>query len=240
MNKQENNPDQKQPIQIEEEDIVKIIGCPFCNKVPTLDLDLDNYEDYTEKVSVIDLEKLKNGNIYVHISCPCMQKREFTIAEEKQYNIVYYDDTSSGECVRLCYMKLKLNEYIEKIENQAKIENFCTNRKFLFKKVPAFKYCFNCSKWYCDECLSEHSESSKEHFTIKSQGFIIPTKCELEACPLKGNVSQFCLTCKKHICSECNKVHTDAHKTVQISSALDSRKKENIPNNDEKNPISMK
>ena len=145
-----------------------------------MDTTNDFYKLLCKKCSRISMIKLfcENNQLFVKSICNCTEKDE----------IYSYNSFIS----------------IQPLNNS-------NNCKYCLEKdlsVNGKLYCFQCQKWLCDSCLSNHDQShSFYNYTFK---FELTCNCDK-----KGKITTFCIDCSKHLCDECSLMHSP-HSLVQF------------------------
>ena len=71
----------------------------------------------------------------------------------------------------------------------------CQKKQNEINNNNIFKYCCNCKKIFCDNCINNHE---KDHTIIENDKLTI--KCEIHP---KNKNKYFCFDCKIHLCEEC-------------------------------------
>ena len=91
--------------------------------------------------------------------------------------------------------------------------SYCDNRYILYsnndeKNNNDFNYCKKCNDYFCQDCLNQHKELYKDHFTINVNNLNI-------LCANHGlNFVSYCVDCKQNLCSNC--IKEEMHKKHNI------------------------
>ena len=72
-------------------------------------------------------------------------------------------------------------------------------------KNKAIKYCFECEKYLCEECIKNHNMSEEDH-TLIEQKIESDIFCEKEN-HNKKKFTKYCIKCKEYLCSSCKCEH---------------------------------
>lgn len=135
----------------------------------------------------------KNINFNFMPCTKCSGIPTFSYSPKESSNIKY-------EC--LCGNKgdMSIYEYMKQAESfEAKKK--CSNPEH--KREPnKVKYCVDCQKYLCDECLASHN---KTHIYVLDNKFNIQLNCKKDQKPIYA----FCTECKEHYCSHCIKEHRE-------------------------------
>ena len=119
--------------------------------------------------------------------------------------ISLYRNTIQLECPTHGNMSLDLDSYIEKSSKMAYFGQTCgicnSNRQIDDKNI--FKYCYDCNKTICYQCIHNHQTKFPGHNKLISSKQY-NTKCYIH----KGeNYEEYCYTCHKNICNSCFDEH---------------------------------
>ena len=151
---------------------------------------------------IIDKESLIDKEYY---SCPqCSSNIEILSIDDKEFEIIFKclnEDEKSNHKMQ----KMKINEYIKKIEKNSILINecsICKKNRYSVTNFPTFKYCINCKLVLCYECGEDHINKSNNsgHYLINNNEKNI--KCLIHP---KNNNIVYCFDCKRHLCKECLK-----------------------------------
>ena len=134
---------------------------------------------------------------------------------EKCFNIpkitIKNKDEIQLECQTCKSINLSHIDYFNKYININEKDdlNSLPNCNFKEHNEKAILYCFKCSKYLCNYCLSNHNAIFKEkgHLTIKQK---INHKYFCEEQEHEENIlNRFCLKCNKYLCCDCKCEHND-------------------------------
>lgn len=73
-------------------------------------------------------------------------------------------------------------------------------------KCDAFKYCINCAKFLCDECLKIHYIPFKETHILLNQKVENQIYCKKKG-HSENKINRYCIKCEKYFCPECKCEH---------------------------------
>ena len=81
-------------------------------------------------------------------------------------------------------------------------------------KNEAIKFCKDCEKWLCEECIKIHSMFNGNH-SLSNKQIPLKNKCKIH---IKNYTEYFCLYCKEEICPLCiaNNSEHSKHKTLKF------------------------
>ena len=104
-------------------------------------------------------------------------------------------------------MSLDLDTYMDKSSQNAYFSQtcgFCNSNKQISEQ-NIFKYCYDCNKVICYQCIYNHQKNFPGHNTL------IPSKLYNTKCYIhKGqNYEEYCYTCQKNICNACFDEHKE-------------------------------
>ena len=120
--------------------------------------------------------------------------------------INYINENGTIELLLKCEcgnsVRLPLNDFLNlKVEKEDKVIKcyICSSNS----PNNDYKYCFNCNKFYCNECREIFKESEKEHIFSKRRIFF---NCICEK-HINHKIEFFCNNCSQLLCKKCNKRH---------------------------------
>lgn len=119
--------------------------------------------------------------------------------------ISLYRNTIQLECPIHGNMSLDLNSYMQQSSRNSYFGKTCgicnTNKQINDQNI--FKYCYDCDKVICYQCIYTHQKNFPGHNKIIfSKEY--NTKCYIH----KGeNYEEFCYTCNRNICNSCFNEH---------------------------------
>ena len=121
--------------------------------------------------------------------------------------ISLYRDTIQLECQVHGNQSLDLDAFMEQSSKNSyfgKTCGICNNNKQI-NDHNIFKYCYDCDKVICYQCINSHQNSFPNHNKlIFSKQY--NTKCHIH----KGeNYEEYCYSCKKNICNLCFDEHKE-------------------------------
>ena len=104
-------------------------------------------------------------------------------------------------------MSLDLDTYMDKFSQYSyfgQICGFCNSNK-QNSDQNIFKYCYDCNKVICYQCIHTHQNNFPGH------NILIPSKLYNTKCYIhKGqNYEEYCYTCQKNICNACFDEHKE-------------------------------
>lgn len=116
---------------------------------------------------------------------------------------IFYQNNSTVKVKCKCNFKKEysMDEFLKEIEEEK--ETFCSHAKHKDKK--ATRYCMNCLKNFCVDCVEYHDGQYSDHRTTSCVQFHISSVCEESNC--QGKIKFYCKTCGLHICDRCLKTH---------------------------------
>ncbi|XP_032228391.2 E3 ubiquitin-protein ligase TRIM71 [Nematostella vectensis] len=184
--------------------------CSLCSEVLTEPKILRCFHVYCQKC--LQAETNEAGEKSKILKCPCCLEKTETANGEANYSILHSrflevlsimeSNTSGKECDIKCA---------------------CKNR------LIAIAHCFDCSRYFCENCLEAHNKINDEHRTVHFAGFqegdyygILQRQsfCERPNHG-KGLLSFYCGTCKRSVCQCC--ITTEQQNTAHEISGLDSK-----------------
>lgn len=154
-----------------------------------------------------------NPDRTVTVRCKCFVKDESKIDIN--------GDLSFEELTKYSEYTITLRKFIEEAKRE-KEKHFCCEHS-----KETRKYCTDCQKWYCINCLIDHDKYRKEDKIITSNGFIVSPFCENSKCKSKGKGKAvgYCNMCNIQLCIECSLFHMSKnHKGSELSHMLNMDK----------------
>ena len=94
-----------------------------------------------------------------------------------------------------------------------------TSTKDMVASVLATKYCPECKKFFCDNCIEDH-DNFNQHISINSTGLMINSLCENKNCKTNGKIEFYCGKCKLHICANCKSEHKK-HQLIDLFAVVE-------------------
>ena len=167
-------------------------------------------------IKINDDENFSNSSIVICEECFNIPK--ITILKKNKVKI---------ECLKCNTKDIKDISYFDKFLNGLNEKKFIDLPKCTFDEKhesKADKYCFQCTKYLCKECIINHNKYFKERSHI-----LIGQKIENQYyCNQKGHkeyiYNGYCTECNKYLCPQCK----CEHKTENIYYFDDSRNKDVI------------
>ena len=122
------------------------------------------------------------------------------------------NNTLSFECPNHGDQNISIKEYLQNMPKNTYLYNkccICEKQQNQINNDNIFKYCFNCKKVICNNCIYKHN---KNHLYIDNDKLCI--KCLVHP---KNNNKNYCFDCKVHLCEDCLKERKHwMHKKIDI------------------------
>ena len=121
-----------------------------------------------------------------------------------------YRDKIILECVVHGRQMIEVDQYMESSSKRVYSNQICgiCNKTEQKSDDNIFKYCYDCDKVICYQCINTHQKNNEKHTNIIPADLYI-TKCNIH----KGeDYQEFCYTCNKNICKKCFEEHKDHEK----------------------------
>ena len=114
------------------------------------------------------------------------------------------------ECPIHGHISIELDSYMNESSKRIYLNKICgiCNQSKQKDDQNIFKYCYDCDKVICYQCINEHQKNNENHINIISAD-LYTSKCYIH----KGeDYQEFCYTCNKNICKLCYEEHQDHDK----------------------------
>lgn len=126
-------------------------------------------------------------------------------------------------------IKCKCNNVLEKKEISDYFKDIYSEKPPIYcndieehKEIKTVKYCSECQKWVCEDCIKNHNPNSSAHNIIQSDGFIINSSCEHPKCSIRGKSEFYCKHCNLHVCRDCKNEHFhEGNQLVKLKHDID-------------------
>lgn len=183
----------------------------------------------------IDKQILKIMNIYNKMNNKGVNNNNFPpkiITCEKCYNIpkitLLLNNKVKIECLKCQSSFIKDISYFDKFR-ETDLYNLpeCTFIKGHDKK--AIKYCMNCQKYLCEECIELHYISFKEMHILLEERVDTEIYCKKEE-HNNSKFNRYCLQCQKYLCLLCKCEHEKDSQNYYYLNNSDNEKKIKIIN----------
>ena len=114
-------------------------------------------------------------------------------------------------CINGHYKELPLNEYLEKGFKKSINNIECSECGIVLEPKKRFKFCAECVKIFCKNCLKKHNNSqiTTNHETISLK------KMDTFCCLHKNRYTNYCEICHKNICEDCFYLHNN-HQVISL------------------------
>ena len=127
--------------------------------------------------------------------------------------ITLYRNTIQLECPTHGHMSMDLEAFMEESSKRIYLNQTCgiCNKSKQSEDQNIFKYCYDCDKVICYQCINSHQKNFGSHIKLIPAD-LLTSKCNIH----KGeDFIEFCFTCKKNICKLCSDEHQD-HDTEKL------------------------
>ena len=119
--------------------------------------------------------------------------------------ISLYRNTIQLECPTHGHMSMDLEAFMEESSQRIYLNQTCgiCNKSKQSEDQNIFKYCYDCDKVICYQCINTHQKNFESHVKL------IPADLYSSKCTIhKGeDYQEFCFTCNKNICKTCFEEH---------------------------------
>ncbi|MCQ2815730.1 MAG: BspA family leucine-rich repeat surface protein [archaeon] len=109
---------------------------------------------------------------------------------------------------------MNLSAFLSEVDKPKDIPN-CSIENKHSSPVKSTKYCPQCKKFFCEQCLADH-DNFQQHISINCNGMIINSTCENEGCKTKDPIEFYCSNCKVHLCAKCKADHKKKHQISDL------------------------
>ena len=169
-----------------------------------------------------DLNKQKTSSIFKPIfrCTECCLIPLLTIKENDSKIIINCSNNHNKE--------MSINEYIEKGLKNGINSIICSECSSKLEPKKRFKFCSECIKIFCKNCLKKHnnSQTNTEHETISLK------KMDTFCCLHKTRYTHYCQICHKNICKNCFYLHNNHQilslKEIKLTKEEIKESKENL------------
>ena len=118
-------------------------------------------------------------------------------------------DTFNIKCPCSYDKEISSEKYIKYINEQH------SNEKCQYKKehcnLNGNRFCYQCNKWLCSDCVKSHMKSNKFHL-LSINKFELDTKCVNH---IEKDTAMYCFSCHVYYCDSCALAHK-AHQCVNV------------------------
>lgn len=129
------------------------------------------------------------------------------------------------DCRCSFYQTIPLKTFLNQIKSYTSPKKNCEMiKKHNYK--PAKEFCYNCSQWICEDCISSHKEIKDLlcHKRGKIEIFL-DTTCKIHP----SNVyDSYCKYCNQELCSYCRNTHERNHEIIYLNSYLNEKGYQNV------------
>ena len=143
---------------------------------------------------------------------PCYKEESLYMICPQCHKIPLISIISDNEILSKCQCNkdntITLDNFFEQYVQPIKSE-YCYNTK-KHGDVVSSKYCIQCVKWLCDNCIENHNEYLSDHELTTSP--LYQTRCFFHQ---NEKLTLFCNKCNISICSQCKEFHKE-HDINQI------------------------
>ena len=116
-----------------------------------------------------------------------------------------YRNTIQLECPTHGHMSIDLDAFMEESSKRIYLNQTCgiCNKSKQKDDQNIFKYCYDCDKVICYQCINTHQKNFESHIKLIPAD-LYTSKCHIH----KGeDYQEFCFNCNKNICKLCFEEH---------------------------------
>lgn len=124
--------------------------------------------------------------------------------------ISLYRNTIQLECPTHGHISVDLDEFMKESSKRIYLNQTCgiCNKSKQSDDQNVFKYCYDCDKVICYQCINTHQKNFEAHIKLIPAD-LLTSKCHIH----KGeDFEEFCYTCNKNICKLCFDEHQSHEK----------------------------
>ena len=129
-------------------------------------------------------------------------------------------DTFTIKCLCSYDKEISSEKYIKYINEQH------SNEKCQYKNehsnLNANRFCYQCNKWLCSDCVKSHMKSNRFHL-LSINKFELDTKCKIHK---EEDTYMYCISCNVYYCELCALAHK-AHQSVDLKEEYNDYLNEN-------------
>ena len=120
-------------------------------------------------------------------------------------NLKEKDMKVTTNCINGHNNEIPLKDYMEKCLDKNLNNKECSDCGLKYEPKKRFKFCSECSKIFCKNCLKKHNNNKSiiNHETISLK------KMDTFCCSHKTRYSYYCQICNKNICENCIYLHNN-------------------------------
>ena len=159
----------------------------------------NNYEDLIKQNEINEDDIIKN-----------ISENEFNLIRCKKCNQVF--NISFNNYSNLFYLNCPICQIKKKDYSIEEFEKFINFEKCntceIENNINSCTYCSKCKKFFCKECIKNHSKKEKENDKYKINDIMCMCIIHNRICNI------FCNNCKKNICIECEIESHMEHETI--------------------------